>query len=130
MARPLGVAALAIVACAVIWFADPTTPGGLLPPCPTKTLLGIDCPGCGSLRMLYSLMHGDLSAALRYNAVGMVAVVLLVIAYGTWTYGLVRGRPVRGWQHWRWSPAVALIVTVAWFIVRNLNFGPFPALYV
>jgi len=80
--------------------------------------------------MLYSLMHGDLAAALRYNALGLVAVVLLVIAFATWTYGRVTGRTIRGWQHWRWSPLVALAATVVWFVVRNLDFGPFPALYV
>lgn len=80
--------------------------------------------------MLYALMHGDVPAALRFNAVGVVAVVLLVIAFGTWTYGSIRGRAIRSWQHWRWSPAVALIVTVTWFVVRNLNFGPFPGLHV
>jgi hypothetical protein len=73
--------------------------------------------------MLYSLMHGDLAAALHYNALGVVAVVLLVIAFATWTYGRVTGRTIRGWQHWRWSPMVALAVTVVWFVVRNLDFG-------
>lgn len=130
LVQPLGVAALAVGACSVIWLADPTTPGGLLPPCPTKVLLGIDCPGCGSLRMLYSLMHGDLLGALRFNALGVVAVALLLVAFVTWSYGTVTGRMVRGWQHWRWAPAVALAVTVVWFVVRNLGFGPFAALYV
>lgn len=130
LAQPLGVAALAAGACGAIWLADPTTPGGWLPVCPTKALFGIDCPGCGSLRMLYSLMHGDLTAALHYNALGVVAVVLLVIAFATWTYGRATGRTIRGWQHWRWSPMVALVVTAVWFVVRNLDFGPFPALYV
>ncbi len=130
LVQPIAVAAAAVGVCGVVWLADPTTPGGLLPMCPTKALLGIDCPGCGSLRMLYALMHGDVADALRYNAVGVVAVVLLVVAFGTWTYGRATGRTIRGWQHWRWSPMVALVVTVTWFVVRNLNFGPFPALYV
>ncbi|BBX75130.1 hypothetical protein MSHI_30360 [Mycobacterium shinjukuense] len=62
---PLVVAAAATLMCAAIWVADPTTPNGPLPTCPTKALLGIDCPGCGSLRMLHSLMHGDLLAAAK-----------------------------------------------------------------
>ena len=60
----------------------------------------------------------------------MVAVALLLVAFVTWSYGTVTGRMVRGWQHWRWAPAVALAVTVVWFVVRNLGFGPFAALYV
>jgi hypothetical protein len=127
---PVLVAASAMVVCAVIWVGDPTNPHGPMPVCPTKALLGIDCPGCGSLRMLYSLMHGNLMAAARFNAMSLVAVVLLVWAYGAWTYGRVTGRRIRSWQHYRWSAAVTLALAVGWFIVRNIPFAPFNALYV
>jgi hypothetical protein len=128
--EPAGVAALAACGCAAVWLGDPTTPGGVFPLCPTKALLGIDCPGCGTLRMLYCLMHGDLSAAMRFNALGLVAMVMLVWAYGAWTYGRVARRRVRSWQDYRWSAPAALVLVLAWFVVRNLNFGPFAALYV
>ena len=71
LAAPLVVAASTTLMCAAIWVGDPTTPNGPLPVCPTKALLGIDCPGCGSARMLYSLMHGNLVAAARFNALGL-----------------------------------------------------------
>ncbi|HEY0229106.1 MAG TPA: DUF2752 domain-containing protein, partial [Mycobacterium sp.] len=58
LGAPLLVVASTTAACVAIWIGDPTTPHGPLPVCPTEALLGIDCPGCGSLRMLYSLMHG------------------------------------------------------------------------
>jgi hypothetical protein len=115
------VAALAGCACAAIWIGDPTQPGSMLPACPTKALLGIDCPGCGSLRMLYSLMHGNLPAALRINAIGLL---------GVWTYGRISGRRVRSWQNYRWSAMIALVVVTVWFIIRNLPFQPFASLYV
>src|SRR3954454_22151705 len=99
---PLAVAAAAGLFCGAIWLGDPMSTGGPLPVCPTKALLGIDCPGCGSARMLYSLMHGDVAAAARFNALGLLAVVLLVWAYAAWTYGRATGRRVRGWQHQRW----------------------------
>jgi Protein of unknown function (DUF2752) len=130
MAAPLGVAAVAAGGCAVVWLANPTVPGGILPVCPTKALLGIDCPGCGSLRMIYSLLHFDLAGALRYNALGLVAVGLLLWAFGAWTYGRLAGRQVRSWQHLRWAAPVALALTLVWFVVRNLGFEPFTALYV
>ncbi|MEW2478932.1 DUF2752 domain-containing protein [Mycobacterium sp. NPDC049093] len=130
LGAPLGVAAAAGCACLAVWVADPTTPGGLLPTCPTKLLLGIDCPGCGSLRMIYSMLHGDLLAALRFNAVGVIALGLIVWAYLAWTYGRLRGRQIASWQHHRWSAMVALVVTVVWFIIRNLPFEPFTALRV
>lgn len=130
LGAPLLVGVAAIVLCAVIWVGDPTTPNGVLPPCPIKALLGIDCPGCGSMRMLYSLMHGNVWAAVRFNALGVVAVVLLVWAYLAWTYGRVVGRRITSWQHSRWAALVALVLWVVWLVVRNLPFAPFTALFV
>jgi Protein of unknown function (DUF2752) len=130
LGAPLMVAASTTLVCAAIWAGDPTTPGGPLPVCPTKALLGIDCPGCGSLRMLYSLMHGNLPAAARFNALGLVAVVLLIWAYLAWTYGRVTGRRIRSWQHQRWSAVLTLSLVVLWFVVRNIPFAPFDGLYV
>jgi hypothetical protein len=130
LGTPLVVATSAACVCAAIWVGDPTTPHGPLPVCPTKALLGIDCPGCGSLRMLYSLMHGNLLAAARFNALGLVAVGLLVWAYVAWTYGRVAGRRITSWQHHRWSAVVTLSLVVAWFLVRNIPFAPFTGLYV
>ncbi len=127
---PLGVAAAAAAVCAVVWFGDPTTPGGLLPRCPTKLLLHIDCPGCGTLRMLYSLMHGDLWAAVRFNALALVGLVLLLWAYVVWSYGQIMGRRILSWTDRRWAPMVTLVLVSVWFVVRNLPFGPFPALRV
>ncbi|WP_066169178.1 DUF2752 domain-containing protein [Gordonia hydrophobica] len=116
--------------CTVVWLGDPTTPGGFLPPCPTKLLLHIDCPGCGSTRALYSLLHGDVPAALHYNAVGVVALMLLGYAFVAYTIGLWRGRRVHSWQQWRYAPMVALVVTVVWFIIRNIPIEPFTGLAV
>jgi hypothetical protein len=130
LGAPLIVAASTTAACMAIWAGDPTTPGGPLPVCPTKALLGIDCPGCGSLRMLYSLMHGNLMAAARFNALGLAAAVLLVWTYFVWTYGRLAGRRISGWQHSRWAPLVTLSLVTVWFVVRNIPFAPFTGLHV
>jgi Protein of unknown function (DUF2752) len=130
LGAPLLVAASSTLVCAAVWAGDPTTPNGPLPVCPTKALLGIDCPGCGSLRMLYSLLHGNLLGAARFNALGLAALVLLVWAYLAWTYGRLVGRRIGSWQHLRWAAPVALVLALAWFVVRNLPFAPFTGLYV
>src|ERR1700741_1434912 len=123
LGAPLLVAASTALVCAATWVSDPTPPGGPLPVCPTKALLGIDCPGCGSARMLYSLMHGNVMAAARFNALGLVALVLLVWAYVGWTYGRLTGRRIRAWQHQRWAARVTLLLGAAWFVVRNIPFA-------
>jgi Protein of unknown function (DUF2752) len=130
LGAPLLVAATSTLVCAAIWAGDPTTPHGPLPVCPTKALFGIDCPGCGSLRMLYSVMHGDLLAAAKFNALGLAALVLLIWAYVVWSYGRAVGRRVPSWQHHRWSAVVTLSLVCAWFVLRNIPVAPFNGLYV
>ncbi len=80
--------------------------------------------------MLYSLMHGDLLAAAKFNVVALLAVPLLVWAYGAWTYGRAVGRRVLSWQHYRWAAPVTLAVLVVWFVVRNIPVSPFTALHL
>ncbi len=130
LAAPLAVAGAAVLAGVAIWFGDPTKPGGRLPRCPIKTLLGIDCPGCGTLRMVYSLLHGDLAAAVRFNAFALAALLLAAWAYAVWTYGRVVGRQAIMWPDVRRAAPVALVLVSVWFVVRNLPFGPFTALRV
>ncbi|MDR2281503.1 MAG: DUF2752 domain-containing protein [Gordonia sp. (in: high G+C Gram-positive bacteria)] len=125
----VGVATAGIVSTVVL-IGDPTTPGGFLPPCPTNSLLHINCPGCGSTRALYSLLHGDIPAALHYNALGVVAMMLIVAAFVVHVLGLWRGRRLRSWQHLRYTPWIALAATAVWFVVRNIPFAPFSDLKV
>lgn len=129
-AAPAAVLVGAVSVCAFVAFADPTTPGGVSPPCPTKALFGIVCPGCGSARMLYSLVHGDLRSALAYNAVGVAMLVLLVWSYIAWTTRRITGRRVPRWETLRWAPLAIGALATVWLIVRNLPFAPFDALAV
>lgn len=130
VAGPAVVVAGTTVACTAIWLGDPTTPGGHLPVCPTKSLFHVDCPGCGSLRMIYSLMHGDFGAAVRYNAVGVLAVVLLIWSFVAYCLRLWAGRRIKTWQHFRYSAVAVLVVVGVWFLIRNLPFAPFTGLRV
>ncbi|MCK8616095.1 DUF2752 domain-containing protein [Gordonia sp. C13] len=118
------------ICCAAVLLGDPTTPGGLLPVCPTKLVFGVTCPGCGSQRALYSLLHGDLSAALHYNAAFVLAIGLLLFVFGAYCLRLWTGRRIRGWQNMRYSAVVVLVAVVAWFVVRNIPVEPFWSLHV
>lgn len=122
----VGVAAVA----AGVWFANPLTPGGIIPPCPTNTLLHINCPGCGLSRAIDSLIHGDIVGALHFNAVGIALIVLAVAAYINYLVGQWRSRPTRNVFTHRFFPIAVVAVLVGWFIVRNIPLAPFSALKV
>ncbi len=80
--------------------------------------------------MIYSLLHGDVLSALRFNAVAVVALGFVIVAYALWTYGRIADRQVVSWQHHRWAAPVTLAVVLAWFVLRILPFAPFTALRV
>ncbi len=118
-------------AAGMVLLADPTSEGGFpLPPCPIKMLSGFDCPGCGATRMIFHLLHGDFPAALHYNAVAVAFIPFFLWSWTAWVLARWRGRQVRTWEQWRWSPIVAISVLAVWSVVRNLPFEPFSSLRV
>lgn len=61
------------------------------PLCPTATLLGIPCPGCGLTRATLALLHGDLARAVRFHPLSPVIVPLLAGLFASATWHFVRG---------------------------------------
>ena len=76
-----------VVATAYIGVVDPNSPGHY-PVCPLKALTGLDCPGCGGMRAVHSLVHGDLLGALDHNLLAVV-MFLPAIAFG-WFFWIRR----------------------------------------
>jgi hypothetical protein len=73
-------AVLLAVALVFIYFS----PSDLLfrdsnPNCIHRKLLGIECPGCGMTRAIYSILHSDLKNALRLNFAAVFVFPLLVV---------------------------------------------------
>ncbi|MGA8200207.1 MAG: DUF2752 domain-containing protein, partial [Candidatus Sulfotelmatobacter sp.] len=73
----IGMVAVAAAATVTLDFFDPAT-SGLFPPCPLHYLTGWYCPGCGSLRALHQLLHGNLSAAWALNPLTVLLLPFLV----------------------------------------------------
>lgn len=103
---------------------DPAT-SGMFPPCPLHYFTGLYCPGCGSLRAMHQLLHGNLRGAWALNP--MAVLLLPFVAYGLTSEALfeVRGRRL---PHF-FLPAVWIetlgVVIVLFGIVRNLPMHPF-----
>jgi Protein of unknown function (DUF2752) len=123
------VAALSGIAVAVFLLRafDPAT-SGIFPPCPLHYLTGWYCPGCGSLRAIHQLLHGNLRAAWAMNP--LTIILLPFLSYELSSYGLFRFRG-RGLRQlflpaaWIWGLGAAIIL---FGIARNLPIHPFERL--
>ena len=102
------------VGLALLWRFDPAK-AHVFPPCLFRAMTGFLCPGCGATRAVHHLLHGDVGGALRLNAL-LFAVPPFVIASRSQRF--ITSRAV-GWT--------ALAVVLAWWIVRNTPFWPWPA---
>lgn len=96
--------------------------------CPWLVLTGTACPGCGGLRAVNDLTNGDLGAAVSSNALFVVSLPLLA---ALWTRSVV--------HRWRddrtpvppvvlaWAGGAALVLLLAFWVVRNLPFASYLA---
>ncbi len=106
---------------------DPAT-SGVFPPCPVHYLTGMYCPGCGSLRALHALLHGNLLEAWAMNP--LTVVLLPFLTYGLASEALVRlrglGLPQPMFSAVQIQVLCALIILFG--VVRNLPVHPFSLL--
>jgi hypothetical protein len=88
---PLAVGAVTVLASVYLGLVDPNTPGHY-PLCPTKAITGLDCPGCGGLRAVHALLHGDLMGALDHNAfIVLVVLPVSVVLWARWMWHAWKG---------------------------------------
>ena len=124
--RTLVVTILIAVAGATALLIKPPVPGGIYAPCPWHYLTGTWCPGCGSLRGLHRLLHGDVAGFARYNAFAAAALPFLL-----WSFVGVACRALAGYRLPQlvlgrmWILGLGMLIIV-WGVVRNLVPGLAP----
>jgi hypothetical protein len=90
----------------------------IYPACLFHRVTGLWCPGCGTTRAFHQLLHGNLLAAFRFNALSMS---ILPVA----GYLFVRGDTGTVNPKWIW---LLLTVIVAFGVLRNIPVYPFTLL--
>ena len=124
---PLAVAGAALAAVATVAVRDPHGAGNY-PSCPSIALFGVHCPGCGSMRAMHELAHGDLIGMLSRNILVPLGLVVLTWAWVSWfdrRLGHARVPALRPPVPVLYGSAVALVLFA---ILRNLPWAPFSGL--
>ncbi|MBI3099026.1 MAG: DUF2752 domain-containing protein [Planctomycetes bacterium] len=98
----------------------PVTSGG----CFSRTVFGVNCPGCGLTRSFVSLAHGRWREAWRYNRAGGLLFAALVLQFPWRAWRLLRGRPhprpaERAAEAGGWLLLVALVANWLWNLVSG-----------
>lgn len=115
---PLGVGVAGLVAAGYVSAVDPNSPGHY-PTCPFLAITGWYCPGCGALRAVHALAHGDLLTALARNPFAVVAVAYVAVTWALWLQRSVSGRPVR-WLAPPWVLHAVLAGILLFGVLRNV----------
>ena len=121
----LGLAALPCLA--MVYARNPEEPG-YYPPCVFYALTGLHCPGCGTLRAVHQLLHGNLITAFGYNPYTMLALPVIGYAFLSalllTTYGkrlpTVFVHPALIWG--------LLVAVLSFWVLRNVPVYPFTVL--
>ena len=97
--------------------------------CPLYMLLHIYCPGCGSGRASYSIVHLRPVEAFRYNPLFVIALPFLsyyiLAQYLRYVFGFTKLPMVHPGKK---TMLVILVAVIAFFILRNIPFYPFTLL--
>lgn len=122
MRGPALVGAAGLGASAMLRLHDPHDPGsyGL---CPFLAITGHPCPGCGGLRAVNDLTHGDVGAAIGSNLLAVGVVVFLVVAWAAWTLRRARGTDARMLVMSDRALVLVLVTALVFGIARNTPWG-------
>jgi hypothetical protein len=112
--RIASAAVLAVAGAWVLYHYPPAT-STFYPHCAFHDLTGLDCPGCGTTRALYQLLHGNVGAAFRLNAMLFPLMFVGACATPSFLRGRVPAFTMKPWFGWG-----SFVVIVGWWIARNV----------
>jgi Protein of unknown function (DUF2752) len=115
---PIGVAAAAAIGVAYVSNVDPSV-AGHYPTCPFLAVTGWYCPGCGTLRAVHALGHGDLMTAWARNPLAVVGLAYLLVTWALWLERKATGRRP-SWLAPPWVLYGVLGAILMFWVLRNL----------
>ncbi len=108
----------------VVFFINPSDQKLFLD-CPVLAVTGFYCPGCGGIRALHHLLHGDLVGALHYNLLLVLLAVFVAWRVADLALAKIKRRQWRGFilsPTWQIS---TLTFMALYTVLRNIPVYPF-----
>ena len=115
-----------VLVLAIIYYRFNPAKYSFFPKCPFHSLTGLDCPGCGSQRAFFFLLHGNIADAMRKNLLLVISIPFLLIHF------FYRIKSVILQKDYRWAiiyhpltPKIIFAIVVVFWIARNIPVHPF-----
>lgn len=90
------------------------------PRCPFFALTHHYCPGCGATRAIAALLHGNVAAAMHFNAAVTLLVPVLLWYFGKMYRTAVHEDRIESPQVPQWTWRAALACVLLFGVVRDL----------
>ncbi|MBE5034279.1 DUF2752 domain-containing protein [Gallalistipes aquisgranensis] len=122
MRRKTGITTALVISGVVVmlFFVDPRQ-AWWMPKCPFRLLTGYECPGCGTGRALYHILHGKIAEGLAYNPILTVALpYVFLLLYLQYFGGRVRFPRLYDVLTGRRAIGIVLTVLAFYWVLRNL----------
>jgi Protein of unknown function (DUF2752) len=119
-------ALIGVAGLAIIYYRFNPAKYSFFPKCPFHSLTGLNCPGCGSQRAFYFLLHGNIAGALRENLLLVISIPFLAVHFFYKIKSLVLNKDYRwGVIYHPLTPKVIFVIVMVFWIVRNIPGLPF-----
>lgn len=89
------------------------------------TTTGLYCPGCGALRAMHFLTHGEFLTALHYNPLLVLLLPFVAYIFGTRALDWLANRPVAPFMLKPKALVLFAILLAIFTILRNIRIAPF-----
>lgn len=87
-------------------------------PCLFYKVTGLQCPGCGITRCLFSLIEGNVVKAFYYNGLVSIFILPFILYEGIQYYRYISGKSTIKIPSIVWN--VLLVIVILFGIVRNI----------
>jgi len=111
----------------ILYHRDPRLPCSY-PPCLFHFLTRLYCPGCGSARAIYSLLHTQILTAIDYNIFLVMSLPILGYAVISEFKMLLTGKGLPQIHLNTWSARAIVVGLLLFWILRNIPVYPFTML--
>jgi hypothetical protein len=117
---------LLVTGLLVIYYKFDPAKYSFFPKCPFHQITGLDCPGCGSQRALYCLLHGNIKKAASYNLLLVISLPFLIVHFGYRISSIAFNEDTK-WQiiYHPLTPKIIFVLVMLFWIVRNVPVWPF-----